>query len=522
MSEVVCHLRNEWARPSPLAGNRVHVPERGDRTGSDMAAIARLTVVAVLLASAGPGAVSAADESTVESLKELQELRKEVDRRKSAMRKELRLLREVLGESAAEAAEPYRSDRATGALKAKELAAELRLLREELEAVRGAIELPREDGDPTRFSVGGQVRTRLEWNDEDFNNGRADVLQLLRSRLRVEGYPEEHTKVVVEVQDARLYGSEVNTLDGSGDRVDFHQAFVTVDEFYDRPVRISIGRQELSYGSERLVGAEGWSNVGRSFDAVKLRYGAESYGEVLNAKLGERGERDLNLWGAYGHILRRGHTFEPYALFEHDKSSTDRLRRLTMGLWAAGEFASATNQILGYEVEGAFQGGDRGTGDIVAWMAAGRLIYKGTGWTKPRVEVGLDWLSGDDDPGDSDDQVFDTLFATNHRYYGLMDLFTDIPRDTDRRGLVDVMLKGELWASENVRVGVQVHQFSLASGAGGKNLGQEADAVATFRFNDAFSVDWGGLIFVPGSAMKVRRNGEDPAFKTYFHSSVNF
>ena len=61
MSEVVCHLRNEWARPSPLAGNRVHVPERGDRTGSDMAAIARLTVVAVLLASAGPGAVSAAD-----------------------------------------------------------------------------------------------------------------------------------------------------------------------------------------------------------------------------------------------------------------------------------------------------------------------------------------------------------------------------------------------------------------------------------------------------------------------------
>ena len=46
--------------------------------------------------------------------------------------------------------------------------------------------------------------------------------------------------------------------------------------------------------------------------------------------------------------------------------------------------------------------------------------------------------------------------------------------------------------------------------------------MATFRFNDAFAVDWGGLIFVPGSAMKVRRNGEDPAFKTYFQSSVNF
>ena len=79
----------------------------------------------------------------VESLKELQELRKEVDRRKSEMRKELRLLREVLGKTAGEAAEPYQSDRATGALKAKELAAELRLLREELEAGGGATERPR-------------------------------------------------------------------------------------------------------------------------------------------------------------------------------------------------------------------------------------------------------------------------------------------------------------------------------------------------------------------------------------------
>ena len=119
--------------------------------------------------------------------------------------------------------------------------------------------------------------------------------------------------------------------------------------------------------------------------------------------------------------------------------------------------------------------------------------------------------------------AFDTLFATNHRFYGLMDLFTDIPRDTDSRGLVDVMLKGELWASEDVRVGLQVHQLSLASGGeGGRNLGQEADAVLTFRFNDAFAIDWGGLIFVPGNAMKVLRNGEDPAFKTYFQSSVSF
>src|SRR5690606_22845165 len=34
---------------------------------------------------------------------------------------------------------------------------------------------------------------------------------------------------------------------------------------------LRLGRQELAYGNERLVGAVGWSNVGRSFDAALLR-----------------------------------------------------------------------------------------------------------------------------------------------------------------------------------------------------------------------------------------------------------
>ena len=41
-----------------------------------------------------------------------------------------------------------------------------------------------------------------------------------------------------------------------------------------RPAQWSFraGRQELSYGDERLVGAFGWDNLGRSFDAARLRY----------------------------------------------------------------------------------------------------------------------------------------------------------------------------------------------------------------------------------------------------------
>ena len=38
-------------------------------------------------------------------------------------------------------------------------------------------------------------------------------------------------------------------------------------------------------------------------------------------------------------------------------------------------------------------------------------------------------------------KVFDTLFTTNHKFYGLADLFLNIPLQTDGRGLQDLAVK---------------------------------------------------------------------------------
>ena len=37
--------------------------------------------------------------------------------------------------------------------------------------------------------------------------------------------------------------------------------------------------------------------------------------------------------------------------------------------------------------------------------------------------------------------VFNTLYATNHKYYGFMDYFIDIPRHTYGLGLIDIHAK---------------------------------------------------------------------------------
>jgi hypothetical protein len=54
--------------------------------------------------------------------------------------------------------------------------------------------------------------------------------------------------------------------------IDLHQAYLTLGNHKEFPLSLKIGRQELIYGDERLVGAFGWNNIGRVFDAAKLRW----------------------------------------------------------------------------------------------------------------------------------------------------------------------------------------------------------------------------------------------------------
>ena len=43
------------------------------------------------------------------------------------------------------------------------------------------------------------------------------------------------------------------------------------------PLTLKVGRQILSYGDERLIGAFDWNNFGRTFDAVKLPWEAKTW-----------------------------------------------------------------------------------------------------------------------------------------------------------------------------------------------------------------------------------------------------
>ena len=75
-------------------------PRAADTRQDDIVRFFLRAVAQVLVLTLVASPIEApAQDNTVEQLKELQELRKEVDRKKAELRRELRLLKDVLGDA---------------------------------------------------------------------------------------------------------------------------------------------------------------------------------------------------------------------------------------------------------------------------------------------------------------------------------------------------------------------------------------------------------------------------------------
>src|SRR6185437_3079647 len=65
---------------------------------------------------------------------------------------------------------------------------------------------------------------------------------------------------------------------GDGPEADvimLRQANVSIGDAKEFPLTFKVGRQELAYGEERLIGTFGWNNIGRTFDAAKAHLQTE-------------------------------------------------------------------------------------------------------------------------------------------------------------------------------------------------------------------------------------------------------
>ena len=148
---------------------------------------------------------------------------------------------------------------------------------------------------------------------------------------------------------------------GDGD-VSLYQAYVEVRGLWGTPLSLKVGRQELLFGDEWLIGnnSDCTPVYGLSFDALRLTYGAETFSvDLVAAKLAEQyqnfGKGDTDLYAVYATCTAvEDQTFDAYWIYLRDDGALNGFPAdiHTVGLRGAGKIGA-----FDYRAEGAYQFG---------------------------------------------------------------------------------------------------------------------------------------------------------------------
>jgi hypothetical protein len=303
-----------------------------------------------------------------------------------------------------------------------------------------------EDGD-WYLSFGAQARYRYEFFD-NFNFGApgqqdGNGYHLGRLLGHVDAHFGPNVRGFVQLIAAGETGRDPGERLGLDENdFDFHQAFVDVTiPLADRSLTVRAGRQNLLYGAQRLISPLDWTNTRRTFDGAKASLALSKTHTLdaflVNPVVVDEGpidhSNDDDFAGVYDTIalpdvLSGAATqVELYGLYLDRRSATfaqgtGEEQRYTVG----GRF-STNPKPWDFDVEAAYQFGDfdggiKG-GDISAWMFASEAGYTfGDQLLTPRVYLGFDVASGDDDPTDGRLETFNQLFPLGHAYFGYIDV----------------------------------------------------------------------------------------------------
>jgi hypothetical protein len=315
------------------------------------------------------------------------------------------------------------------------------------------------------FDIEERMRAEIRENNRDFDSSidddNDDAWLLNRFRLGLALKPVSWLKLYGQTQDAREAFSDRSNIPGvrgaeGDDTFDLRQAYISLGDVKKFPLLLTIGRQAISYGDNRLVADSRWGNFGRTFDAIRLRFEEPHYwveGFVMRPVQIKRHEFDDsdaadNFGGVYFSTTLVPKQTTDFYFFYRDKDDNqpdlDPTNRIDpQGTWngPAARFAtigarvkSTPDKLNGwdYTAEAAYEVGevfqtDRNSAqfDLNAFAVhvSGGYTAKELPWT-PRFGLEYDFATGDSDPNDTNSESFQNLYPSNHEKYGFMDEFS--------------------------------------------------------------------------------------------------
>ena len=356
-------------------------------------------------------------------------------------------------------------------------------------------------------------------NDNDF------FMHKLRMRV---GYSTEWWNTLTEIRSSGTTGDDRGP--GAGPESDgiaeLHQAYLSLGNYKNFPLSLKVGRQELSYANERIIGAFAWNNVGRVFDAAKVGWQNSWFtADFFSSRVVVPDDNNFNMpndydWfsGIYGSTKAIPKNTTEFFLLSRNASAQAATAN---GAATLAPYNVSARDI--YTIGARFKSnpGEFGNWDYLAELMgqfghfndnragvpfpsqehqAYAIVLQGgytfaKSWATPRVALEYAHASGDGNPNDQKHTTFENLFPTNHKFYGYMD-FISLQNVHDVRPMIT------LKPHPRLSVALEGHAFWLAS--------------TRDSFYNVGGVPRGGIGTTPGTGY-----GINPSYSNYLGSEVD-
>lgn len=402
-------------------------------------------------------------------------------------------------------------------------------------------------GDSWLFATGGQAwgrymhenGSRLTLTDNDYGLGRVRTFGDL--------WYKDQFRAYVEFISAQTEGQSLPPLAIDRNYADFQNLFIEAKlfEIDGRGAYLRVGRQELLFGSQRLISTLDWANTRRTFQGARAYRQGEKFDVDLfwvqpvvpnptQLDSVDNNQNFAGIWTTYR--PEPGHAIDAYYLFLDNTNPVTQLGivRAPFNVHTLGARYSGDRNGFLWDVEAAVQMGRRGSSDIIAGMAT-----VGAGYNfcdvpmNPTFWVYYDYASGDHTPNSGNFSTFNQLSPFGHYYLGWADLI-------GRQNIHDFNLHLYLYPTKWITFWTQYHRFWLdqrrdalyniagnasrrsANGSAGNDVGHEIDFVLNFHLAKRHDIMTGYSRLFGGDFLNLTRGTTGATNSDIFYLMYNY
>ncbi|MGL1889508.1 MAG: alginate export family protein [Reichenbachiella sp.] len=388
-----------------------------------------------------------------------------------------------------------------------------------------------------------QVRPRAEFRNgfKALSPDELDPAFFIEQRTRLNTtYSSEKIKFKISFQDVRIWGATDQIYKSDPSLTNIFEAW---GQYYFTPeFSFKVGRMPIAYHNERFMGALGWAAQGRSHDAAQFIYEKEG----LKVDLGLAYNQDVNnpyepkkITGTY-YVANNYKTMQYLFLSKKLEKTTitgifhndgrqlhfgdsSTVYRQTMGL----TLDQKTSGGLKFGAEFYYQmGKDQSDTDVSAFLLS---AYATLSTDITPITLAMDYASGTDN-GSTENNAWNPLYGTNHKFYGWMDYFY-VGNPHKNVGLIDMRILTKFKTGEKSNLQARAHYFMSAADVVdatdltkdySNSLGMELDLVMSWKLDKALSVNLGYSQMFATESMEVIKGGDASSMNNWAWLQVNF